>query len=307
MVKFLIKRFIKEKDNLSDPQVRKAYGVLCGVLGVVCNLTLFVAKIITGLLINSLAVITDAFNNLSDIGSSLVSITGSWISGKRADAEHPYGHGRAEYISALIIAMVIFIVGIELLKSSITGIINPSQVAVTLYTMVILILSVFVKLWMWSYNRYIGKKIDSSMLLAASKDSFGDIIATSTVIVSSIVSRYTTFPVDECVGLCVSLLIIWSGISTARDIIDRLMGKAPSEKLIKKIEETLTGGEHILGMHDLMVHDYGPGRTIASVHAEVPSSLTVTEIHSIIDEIEHKILNELGVDIVIHMDPVGDK
>ncbi len=307
MVKFLIKRFIEEKDNLSDPQVRKAYGVLCGVLGVVCNLTLFVAKIITGLLINSLAVITDAFNNLSDIGSSLVSITGSWISGKRADAEHPYGHGRAEYISALIIAMVIFIVGIELLKSSITGIINPSQVTVTLYTMVILILSVFVKLWMWSYNRYIGKKIDSSMLLAASKDSFGDIIATSTVIVSSIVSRYTTFPVDECVGLCVSLLIIWSGISTARDIVDRLMGKAPSEKLIKKIEEMLTGGEHILGMHDLMVHDYGPGRTIASVHAEVPSSLTVTEIHSIIDEIEHKILNELGVDIVIHMDPVGDK
>lgn len=307
MIKFLIKWFIKDKDNLSDLQVRKAYGVLCGVLGVVCNLTLFIVKIITGLLINSLAVISDAFNNLSDLGSAMIAITGSWLSGKRADAEHPYGHGRAEDISALIIAMVIFIFGIELFKSSVMGIINPSQVTITVYTTVILILSVLVKLWMWSYNRYVGKKIDSTMLIAASKDSLGDIIATLAVIVSAVVSGFTVFPVDECMGLCVSLLIIWTGISTARDTIDRLIGRAPSEELIEKIKDMLTGGKNILGMHDLMVHDYGPGRKIASVHAEVPSSLSVTEIHSIIDEIEHRIMDELGVDIVIHMDPVDDK
>lgn len=307
MVRFLIKRYVPNRDDISNPQVRKAYGVLCGILGVICNFCLFAAKIITGILINSLAVISDAFNNLSDLGSSLIAVTGSWLSGKTADAEHPYGHGRAEYISALIIAMIIFIFGIELFKSSVSGIINPSEVTLTISTAMILTLSVFIKLWMWSYNRFIGRKIDSSMLMAASKDSLGDMVATTAVILSAIVSPYVSFPIDECVGLCVSVMIIWAGISTARDTIDRLMGKAPSDELIAEIEKLLTDDEHILGMHDLMVHDYGPGRKIASVHAEVPSSLSVTEIHSIIDSIEHKIMDELGVDIVIHMDPVDDK
>ncbi len=307
MVRLLIKRFISNSDDVLDPQVRKSYGVLCGVLGVICNFCLFVIKFTIGIIINSLAVITDAFNNLSDLGSSLISVSGAWLSGKRADAEHPYGHGRAEYISALIIAMIILVFGFELLKSSISGIINPSKVTLTATTAAVLVISIFVKLWMWRYNNFIGKKIDSSMLIAASKDSLGDIIATSAVVVSAVISRYVSFPVDECVGLCVSVMIMWTGVSAARDTIDRLMGRAPSDELIDEIEKMLTNGEYILGMHDLMVHDYGPGRKIASVHAEVSSHLSITEIHSVIDEIEHKILDELGVDIVIHMDPVDNE
>ncbi len=306
MIRFLIKKFVSNSDNINDLRVRKCYGMLCGILGVVLNLCLFATKIVIGIIINSLAVISDAFNNLSDIGSSLISVSGAWLSGKMADEEHPYGHGRAEYISALIIAMIIFIFGIELLKTSVMGIFQPTQVRFNVPAMAILMLSVLVKLWMWRYNKFVGKKIESSMLIAASKDSLFDTVSTSVVILSAFISSYTSFPIDELVGLCVSAMIIWTGVSTARDTIDRLMGKAPSKELIERIEKMVTGREQIRGLHDLMVHDYGPGRKIASVHAEFSSKLTVNEIHSIIDDIEHKIMEELGVDMVIHMDPVDD-
>lgn len=304
MIKLIIKRFIKNNDDITRPEIREKYGIIGGVIGVICNLILFAAKIVAGVMINSIAVISDAFNNLSDLGSSLVSAIGSRMSGKRADEEHPYGHGRAEYISALIISLLIIFFGIELLKSSVSEIFNPSSIKLNTVSIILLVISVPIKLWMWSANRYMGKRINSSVLYAASRDSLNDCIATSAVIVSALVSPYVSFPIDGIAGLCVSALVIWTGIGIARQTIDSLMGKAPDVDLIESIEKMVTSGENVLGMHDLMVHDYGPGRTIASVHAEVPDNLSLVEVHNMIDAIEHRIMRELGVDIVIHMDPV---
>lgn len=304
MIKLIIKRFIKNNDDITRPEIREKYGIIGGVIGVICNLILFAAKIVAGVMINSIAVISDAFNNLSDLGSSLVSAIGSRMSGKRADEEHPYGHGRAEYISALIISLLIIFFGIELLKSSVSEIFNPSSIKLNTVSIILLVISVPIKLWMWSANRYMGKRINSSVLYAASRDSLNDCIATSAVIVSALVSPYVSFPIDGIAGLCVSALVIWTGIGIARQTIDSLMGKAPDVDLIESIEKMVTSGENVLGMHDLMVHDYGPGRTIASVHAEVPDNLSLVEVHNMIDTIEHRIMRELGVDIVIHMDPV---
>ena len=304
MIKLIIKRFIKNNDDITRPEIREKYGIIGGVIGVICNLILFAAKIVAGVMINSIAVISDAFNNLSDLGSSLVSAIGSRMSGKRADEEHPYGHGRAEYISALIISLLIIFFGFELLKSSVSEIFNPSSIKLNTVSIILLVISVPIKLWMWSANRYMGKRINSSVLYAASRDSLNDCIATSAVIVSALVSPYVSFPIDGIAGLCVSALVIWSGIGIARQTIDSLMGKAPDVDLIESIEKMVTSGENVLGMHDLMVHDYGPGRTIASVHAEVPDNRSLVEVQNMIDAIEHRIMRELGVDIVIHMDPV---
>lgn len=304
MIKLIIKRFVKNSDDICDPSVRESYGVLGGVIGIICNLLLFIIKIISGMMINSIAVISDAFNNLSDLGSSLVSVIGSRLSGKRADKEHPYGHGRAEYISALIISFLIVFFGIELLKGSIEEIVNPGEVSFNAISAVLLAISFPVKLWMWWINKYMGRKINSQVLLAAARDSVNDCIATATVIASAFVAPLVPIPVDGIAGLCVSVLIIWTGISVARKTIDNLMGKAPDEALIENIEKMLTSEKIILGMHDLMVHDYGPGRTIASVHAEVPDNLSLVEAHNTIDAVEHRIMREMGVDIVIHTDPV---
>ncbi len=304
MIKQLLKRFVKNSDDITSSETREQYGVLGGVLGIICNLVLFAVKIIVGLTINSIAVVSDAFNNLSDLGSSLVSAIGSRMSGKRADEEHPYGHGRAEYISALIISFLIIIFGVELLQNSLSEIFNPSNVNLNIVSVVLLVASVPVKLWLWHANRYMGNRINSSVLLAAAHDSLNDCIATGAVIASALVAPFVPIPIDGIAGLGVSALIIWTGIGVARNTIDSLMGKAPDLQLIESIENMVLSGENVLGMHDLMVHDYGPGRTIASVHAEVPDNLSLIEVHNIIDMIEHRILRELGVDIVIHMDPV---
>lgn len=304
MIKLIIRRFIPNFEDVSNIEVRKRYGVLGGVLGIICNLLLFAAKLISGAAINSIAVISDAFNNLSDMGSSLVSVIGAEAGGKCADEDHPYGHGRAEYISALIISFLIIFFGLELLKNSVVKIFVPKPVALNAVSVVILVLSVPVKLWMWYYNRFMGKKINSSILTAASKDSLNDSIATSAVVLSAVISPFVPFPLDGIAGLCVSGLIIWTGIDVARTTINRLMGAAPSGELVCEIERMVLDGENVIGMHDLMVHDYGPGRKIASVHAEVPDNLPLIEVHDTIDKVEHRIMKELGVDIVIHMDPV---
>ena len=302
---FLIRHFIPNFENVSDLTVRKKYGVLSGVVGIILNLLLFSLKLVSGLFINSIAVISDAFNNLSDMGSALVSLIGARLGGKRADREHPYGHGRAEYISALIISFLIIICGVELIKTSIGGFKGQGAVIPSPVVIAILCFSVLVKLYMWYFNSHLSKKINSDMLRASAKDSLFDAISTTAVTAAAVVSPYVSFPLDGIVGIAVSLFIMVSGIRISAEISGRLMGKAPDDELIADIERILTENKYVLGTHDLMVHDYGPDRIIASVHAELPSELSLTKAHNIVDETEKRIMDELSVDIVVHIDPVA--
>lgn len=304
MIKLFIKKFVRNYEQTHDTAVRKAYGTLGGVLGICCNMLLFIIKFLVGFAINSIAVVSDAFNNLSDTAASAVGLFGSRLSGKNADKEHPFGHGRAEYISSLIVAFFIILVGFELLRDSAGKIIHPEKILLSGKMLLILLLSIAVKLWMFSYNRYMGRLIDAPIMMAASKDSLSDVIATSAVIVSTILSHYTDLPVDGIVGIVVSALVMLTGYGVAKDTIGKLLGHSARKETIDEITRRVLEGENVLGMHGLMIHDYGPGHTVASVHAEVPDNLTLIEVHSVIDRIEHNIQKELGIDIVIHMDPV---
>ena len=304
MIRLLLRHFVTNSDDTSSFAVRQRYGVLCGVLGIILNAILFLVKVIAGFMSGSMAIITDAFNNLSDMGSSVVMMIGSKLSGKTADREHPYGHGRGEYISALIISFLIIYCGAELLKSSAVKVFNYEVTEFSLTPALLLLITFPVKFWMWHYNKSIGEKIDSSVLLAAAKDSLNDTYVTGLVVVSMLVSPFVKFPLDAIVGIILSGLIIKTGIDVARETTDRLIGTAPDDELSALIESYIVDGEKILGIHGLMVHDYGPGCKFASVHAEVPHNMSFVEVHDMIDEIEYKILNELSVDIVIHTDPV---
>lgn len=304
MIKFLIKKFIKDYDNTSDNNVRESYGVLSGVLGIICNLILFIIKIFIGSVMGSIAIISDAFNNLSDTGSSAVTIIGTKLSNARADREHPFGHGRIEYISSLIVSFIIILVGFELFKSSVSKIISPEAVSFNPILTVILVISVLIKVWMYLYNRYMGRKINSKILLATAQDSKNDVIATLSVIAATVLDSFLPFSTDGYVGAVVSGLIMFSGFSIAKDTIGVLLGTPPEKELVDKIESLIMSAEDITGVHDLIVHDYGPGRIMASVHAEVPADCDIIRIHEIIDKTETIIENELGVHIVIHMDPV---
>lgn len=304
MIKFLIKIFIKDKDDLKNIKVREKYTVLSGILGILCNVFLFITKGIIGYMSGSIAIISDAFNNFSDMGSSLVSILGAKLSGADADAEHPFGHGRMEYISSLIVSFIIILVGFELFKSSFLKILSPKPIHLNLTLTLILVISLFVKLWMYSYNRYIGISINSKILLATSQDSINDVLATSVVIVSSVIGNFTSIPLDGYAGALVSIFIMYSGFSIARDTTSSLLGSAPDTDTVKKIEEIITNSEDIIGIHDLIIHDYGPGRIMATVHAEVSENSHIVTIHETIDKIETRIEEELGIHIVIHMDPI---
>ncbi|RXE60754.1 cation diffusion facilitator family transporter [Acetivibrio mesophilus] len=306
MIKLIIKWFIKDYRNVTDKKVRESYGVLSGVIGIVCNIFLFMLKITTGLFINSIAVISDAFNNLSDMGSSLVAILGVKLSNRPPDDEHPHGHGRYEYISSLVVSFIIFAVGLELLRNSFGKIMKPEEVTFNTISILILIISILIKLWMFSYNRYIGKTINSGINKATAQDSLNDFIATTAVVAGTLIGSFVRFPLDGIMGLIISALIMYTGFSIAKDSVDLLLGVCPDTELINSINSYVLGGKNIKGIHDLKVHDYGPGRISASIHAEVSEGANIVEIHSVIDEIEQKIKNELGVDIVIHMDPVGE-
>jgi cation diffusion facilitator family transporter len=302
----LIKWYVKDYRNITDPRVRESYGVLSGVLGIICNLFLFIVKISIGLLINSIAVISDAFNNLSDLGSSLISILGVKLSNRPADREHPHGHGRYEYITSLTVSFIIFGVGLELLRNSFQKVIKPEEVIFSPISIFLLVVSVFVKLWMFSYNRYIGKAINCGINKATASDSLNDAIATSTVIAGTLLGRVVDFPFDGVLGLVISVLIMYSGFGIAKSSVDLLLGSSPDQELIDSINSYVLRGKGIKGVHDLKVHDYGPGKISASIHAEVSEGANIVEIHSQIDEIEQRIKSELGVDIVIHMDPVEE-
>jgi len=307
LIKLLIRWFIKDYQNVDNKKVREAYGVLSGVTGIICNVFLFIVKITVGLVMNSIAVISDAFNNLSDLGSSLVGILGVKLSNRPPDEEHPHGHGRYEYISSLVVSFIIFGVGLELLRNSFWKIIKPEEVTLSTISILLLVISVAVKLWMFSYNRYIGKIINSGINKATAQDSLNDAIATTAVLAGTLIGRFVSFPLDGIMGLIISALIMYTGFGIAKDSVDLLLGLCPNSELIESINSYFLVGEKIKGTHDLKVHDYGPGRISASIHAEVPEGADIVEIHSIIDEIEQRIKNELGIDIVVHMDPVEEK
>lgn len=304
MLDFLVRKFVPDYKNVEEGKVREAYSLLAGALGVVLNLVLFAVKLPIGMISGSIAITSDAFNNISDMGSSLITIIGMRLAGRRPDREHPFGHGRLEYVSALIVSFIILLVGFELLKESLAKLWDPEPVSLSPALVVILLLSVLVKLWMFLYNRKLGARINSSVLRATASDSLNDVITTSATIGAVLLGTVVSWPVDAVAGLAVSLLILYSGYSIAKDTIDLLLGGKPDPELVKKLGDMVLKGKGIVGVHDLIVHDYGPGRLMASVHAEVPDDGDVTAIHESIDATEQRILHELGVPIVIHMDPI---
>ncbi|MCD4714352.1 MAG: cation diffusion facilitator family transporter [Clostridiales bacterium] len=306
MIRFLIKKFVKDYKNTNDKSVRESYGVFSGVLGIICNLFLFGVKLAIGLIMNSIAITSDAFNNLSDTGSSMITILGAKLSNRVPDEEHPFGHGRFEYISSLIIAFIIILVGFELLKSSFDKILNPEKVEFSWILIVILSVSILVKVWMYFYNRYIGNAIGSKVNQAAAYDSLNDVVATSAVILTTIVGKFIDFPIDGIAGLIVSMLIMYTGYGVAKDTVNVLLGMSPSAETVDKINSQILECDFIEGVHDLKVHDYGPGRTIASVHVEMSDRISIVKAHTEIDKVEKRILNDLGIDIVIHVDPMPD-
>ena len=305
MTKLLLSIFIKDYKNTSDKLVREKYGTLSGVLGIICNLALFLVKIIIGTLMGSMAITSDAFNNLSDMGSSIMAIISAKMSTRRPDADHPFGHGRFEYISSLIISFLIMLVGFELLKGSVDKIISPQPIVMKTSLIIILALSVLVKLWMFFYNNKMGKMINSKVLKAAASDSLNDVIATSAVIVSSIAGHNLGLNIDGYIGAVVSVMIMIVGIRLAIETVNVLLGSAPDLETIKNLENLITKSDYVLGIHDLIVHDYGPGRQFASVHAEVGDKENIMTIHEEIDDLEQEAMRKYGIELVIHMDPIA--
>ncbi len=304
MTELLLRLFVKNHTNVKDPGVRTAYGKLAGAVGILCNLLLFAGKLLVGTLSGSVSVTADAVNNLSDASSSVVTLIGFKLASRPADAEHPYGHARMEYLSGLAVAAMILIIGVELVKSSFDKIMHPSPVDFSPVIVIVLVASILLKLWMALFNRRLGQKIDSAALCATAADSRNDVIATLAVLAACIIGRLTGLRVDGYMGLLVALFIIWSGIGIAKDTIDPLLGKAPDEALVHAIADTLTSHVNILGIHDLIVHDYGPGRRFASVHAEIDHRMDPLIAHELIDEIERQVARELHVELVIHYDPI---
>lgn len=308
-IRLLTKLFIKNHEDTQNPSVRASYGVFGGILGVICNIILFFVKFFVGSVIGSIAIISDAFNNLSDTGSSLVTMIGAHLSNQRPDREHPFGHGRIEYVSSLIVSFIIITMGFELVKSSIDKIINPVQPTFNLVLVVILLISVIVKLWMHFAMKFLGKKINSDVLLATASDSLNDVIATSAVVVSVVLCKFLPPVIDGIVGIAVAIMICISGVKLAWETIGTLLGTSPDPEVAKRISDIILSDSEILGIHDLIIHDYGPGRTLASVHAEVSCENDVIMLHEIIDALEVRIMHETGIETVIHTDPilVGNK
>ena len=304
MIKLLAKIFIKNSSNYQDVKVREQYGVLCGAVGIGLNIILFLAKFLFGTISVSVAMVADAFNNLSDAASSIIQILGFKLSSKKPDPEHPFGHGRIEYISGLIISMLILLMGFELLKSSVSSILNPKTLSVSTFSIVIMIFAIGIKLYMMIYNLSISKKINSVSMKATATDSFFDCISTFLVLLSLILSNFTTLPVDGIAGVVVSLFILYGGLSSAFETIEPLLGTSPDKDFVLQIEKELLNHKPIVGMHDLVIHDYGPGRLMISLHAEVPGNMNIFELHDSIDVTEVEIAQKFNCHVVIHMDPI---
>ena len=304
MTEFLVSKFIKDSANIESTEVRTRYGMLASVVGIFCNVLLFSVKLAIGLILSSLAVTADAFNNLSDAASSIISFVGVKMAGKPADAEHPFGHGRIEYIAALIVSFLVIEVGFTFFKSSISKIMHPEEITFDPVPFIIFILSILVKLWMAFFNNKLGKRIDSKVMLATAADSLGDVITTSATVISIVICHFTSINVDAIAGLIVSGIVIWSGVSIAKDTLEPLIGQRVPSELYQKITDMVESYEGIVGAHDLIVHNYGPNRSMATIHAEVPNDVSIEASHEIIDRIERDAKKELNILLVIHMDPV---
>ncbi len=304
MTDFLVRMFIKDRDNVENAQVRENYGKLAGIVGIATNLILFLFKIIAGTLSGSISIIADAVNNLSDSGSSIITLIGFKISGKPADAKHPYGHARMEYISGLIVSFIIMFLGFELARSSVEKIIHPKTPQFSWLVAVILLVSILMKLWQCLFYRKIGRRIDSSVLSATSLDSRNDILATSSVLAAALITYLTSFNLDGYMGVAVALFIMISGIKIIIDTASPLLGNAPPEELVCKIYQKILSYDGIVGLHDLSVHNYGAGKCFASVHCEVSACQDIMVSHDIIDNIERDFLKEMDIHMVIHLDPV---
>lgn len=304
MITLLEKWFIKNKDNIHSPAVRHAYGVLCSTMGILINIALFALKLFAGTISHSIAITADAFNNLSDAGSSIITLIGFKLAAQKPDADHPFGHGRMEYLSGLCVSVLILFMGYELTKSSFIKIFNPLELSFSPIIIVILVVSILAKCYMALYNYRIGKKIDSAAMQATATDSLSDTLSTFVVLAATLVSYYTPYHIDGFCGVFVGLFIILAGIKAAKDTINPLLGMAPAPEFVKQIEEIVLSYELILGIHDLIVHNYGPGRSLISLHAEVPSDGDLLKMHDTIDLIEHRLRDELLCSAVIHMDPI---
>ena len=303
MTDLLVKLFVKDYEQTENLQVRTRYGLLSGMVGICCNVLLFLAKLFTGMMINSISVMADAFNNLSDAASSIISFVGVKMSEKPADKEHPFGHGRIEYISAFIVAFLVIQVGFSLFKSSLGKLFHPEELSFSLISVGILGLTVAVKLWMCLFNRKLGKRIQSSVMLATAADSLGDTGATAATIFSIVVYGVWHVNIDGLVGIAVSILVMIAGINIAKDTL-ALIGEAIDPEIYQKITGFVEQYDGIIGSHDLIVHNYGPGRSMASIHAEVPSNVEIGKSHAVVDQIERDAQKKLGIFLVIHMDPV---
>lgn len=304
MLNLLAKMFIKGRENVRDAAVRRAYGTLCSVYGIVINVLLFAGKYFPGVISGSVAITADAFNNLSDAGSSIITLLGFAIAGKKPDPEHPFGHGRAEYLAGLALSAMIIVMGFELGRSSVEKIIAPSPVEAGLLPAAILLVSILAKIYMCAYNRAVGKKIDSAAMQATAADSLSDSISTLVVLLSMAVSYIFELNIDGWAGLIVAVFICVTGFNAAKDTVSPLLGRAPDAELVARIRDIVTAHEEVIGIHDLIVHDYGPGRLVVSLHAEVNGAGNIFELHDAIDLAEQELKRELGCIATIHMDPI---
>ena len=304
MVNFLIKHLIPHSDQTGDPAVREAYGTLAGCVGICLNVLLFIGKFVAGSIVGSIAVTADAFNNLSDAGSSLITLFGFRLAGKRPHSDHPFGHGRIEYVAGLIVSLLIILMGVTLARESLDKMLHPQDVTFSLLSAGILAASILVKLYMFSYNRALSKKLNSSTLKATATDSLSDAFATLAVLISMIISHLTGLRIDGYAGILVALMILWGGFGAARDTISPLLGTAPDPEFVKKIQSIVRSCPVVTGMHDLVIHDYGAGRRMISLHAEVPANGDILATHDAIGLVERRLHDELNCHAVIHMDPV---
>lgn len=304
MISLLAKWFIPRREQVADSAVRRAWGALCGFVGIALNLLLFAGKLAAGSLSGSIAITADAFNNLSDAGSSVVTLLGFRLAGKKPDAGHPFGHGRMEYISGLVVAGLILLMGAELAKSSVDKILHPAAVTFSWLACGILLASIVVKLYMYTYNKAVGKKIDSAAMAATAADSLSDTAATAAVLLAMLIAKWTGLDIDGWVGLVVAGFILFSGVKSARETISPLLGQPPEKEFVDRIQAIVLSHPEILGLHDLVVHDYGPGRVMVSLHAEVPAHGDLLELHDVVDNIEMDLSRQLNCQAVIHMDPV---
>ena len=304
MTNFLIKHFIPNASDVKSPAVRQRYGVVSGVVGILCNALLCTAKIAAGLLTGAVSIVADGINNLSDGGSCVVSLLGFKMAGKPADDEHPFGHGRIEYVAGLIVSFIIVLMGVELAKTSLDKIFHPEEISFSWITPAVLGISILVKLWMCFFNRKMGDKIDSAVLRATAMDSLSDVAATSAVLAGFVIGYWARVNLDGYLGVLVALFILYTGVSTAKGTLDLLLGEAPDPEFVKQIQQEVLSYPEIIGVHDLIVHNYGPGHSVVSLHAEVPCDVDILKIHDTIDNAERDLKKKFDCEVVIHMDPI---